>query len=277
MTNATPGEPRSDGKSLHDASDPTKDAATGAETPPEVIDPASFLGNTASPMASLDGAMPILLFVVINARFFVLDSAGNDRAWFAAAVFASVAWSIKTVIARRRQGLPTGRFIPIVTAWLVIKGLVGILTGNEDVFFGMSIGAKIAIGVALIGSVLIGRSFAGTAAPYVFGFSEAVQQHSSYISAMAHVTLVGALYEFISAGFDIWLLFIADASANQFVLIRYAVNWGASTIAIFGAMAYLGRRLQEIPGFPGVMAIFEAHVEATAERLGWDISEDSTR
>lgn len=245
------------------------DPATAAET----VDPASFVTARSNPLKDLDGAAPIFLFVIINARFFFLSGVGTDRIWFGAAVAASVAWSIKTVVRRRRQGQPIGRFTPVVTAWLVIKGLVGILTGNEDIFFGMSIGAKVAIGLALIVSVVIGKSFCGTAAPMVFGFSDAIQEHSSYISAMSHITLVGAFYEFFSAIFDVWLLFVRDASANQFVLVRYGVNWGASSIVIFGAMAYLGRRLQEIPGFPGVMAIFEAHVEATAERLGWDLSE----
>ena len=214
-----------------------------------------------------------MLFVLINARFFIFDEVGTDRRWFAAAVLVSVTWSVISIIRRRRQGLAAGRFVPIVTAWLVIRGLVGVLTGNEDVFFGMSIGAKIAIGVALIVSVLIGRSIAATGAPYIFGFSQEVQEHPSYLSAMAHVTLIGAAYEFASAGFDIWLLFIRDASANQFVIVRYIVNWGASTITLFGAFAYLGRRLNEIEGFPGIMRIFEAHVDATAQRFGWDLSE----
>lgn len=239
------------------------------------MDPAAFISTPNSPLTSLDAAAPLFLFVILNARFFVLDSVGTDRQWFAAAVVVSVGWSIKSVVRRRRQGIAVGRFIPVVTAWLVIKGLVGVLTGNEDIFFGMSIGAKIAIGLALIGSVIAKKSFAGTAAPHVFGFSEAVQAHPSYISAMATITLVGAGYEFLSAGFDVWLLFIRDASANQFVIVRYIVNWGASSLAIFGAMAYLGRRLSDIEGFPGVMAIFEAHVEATADRLGWDISDSS--
>lgn len=237
------------------------------------MDPASFLGPGTNPTSGMAAAAPIMLFVIINARFFVFDDVGTDRRWFAAAVVASVAWSIASVIRRRRQGLAAGRFVPIVTAWLVIRGLVGVLTGNEDVFFGMSIAAKAAIGIALVVSVLIGRSVAATGAPYIFGFSDAVQRHPSYLSAMAHITLLGAGYEFLSAAFDVWLLFIRDASANQFVIVRYIVNWGASTITLFGAFAYLGRRLNEIEGFPGIMRIFEAHVDATAQRLGWDLSE----
>jgi len=203
----------------------TSDDAPGTE-----IDPASFLGPGTNPASGLAAAAPIMLFVLINARFFIFDDVGTDRRWFAAAVLVSVTWSVISIIRRRRQG-------------------------------------------ALIVSVLIGRSIAATGAPYIFGFSQEVQEHPSYLSAMAHVTLIGAAYEFASAGFDIWLLFIRDASANQFVIVRYIVNWGASTITLFGAFAYLGRRLNEIEGFPGIMRIFEAHVDATAQRFGWDLSE----
>lgn len=226
-----------------------------------------------SPFAGLEATFPLFAFVILNGRVFGLFAdVGSREAWFGAAVAASVALSIRSLVARRRRGLPYGRFIPIVTAWLVIRGLIGVITGNEDIFFGLSIAAKVAIGIALLVSVAIGRSIGAYAAPWIFGFSDEVQAHPSYRSAMAVITVIAAVYEFISAGFDVWLLFIRDASANEFVIIRYIVNWGASSVAVFGALWYLGRRLRDVPGFPGLMAIFEAHVEAQAERMGWDIT-----
>lgn len=250
---------------------------TGAETPKAIGTDDFVMPAAQSPWASLDSILPILLFVVINARFFVLpETTGSTRLWFGLAVGASVAWSIRIVVSRRRRNLPTGRFIPIVTAWLVIKGLVGILTGNEDVFFAMSIGAKVAIGLALLITVATGKSAAAMFAPVIFGFSDRVQRHRSYRSAMATVTVIGAFYEFASAGFDVWLLFIRDATANEFVIVRYIANWGASTVVMIAAMLWVGHKLSEIDGFPGLMAVFEAHVEAQAERLGWDLSAPST-
>jgi len=251
---------------------------TSASESPTTMGAEDFvMPPSQSPWASLDSILPLLLFVVINARFFVLpDTVGSTRLWFALAVAASVGWSLRIVVSRRRRNLPTGRFIPIVTAWLVIKGLGGILTGNEDIFFAMSIGAKIAIGVALLVSVAVGKSAAAMFAPVVFGFSERVQRHNSYVSAMAAITVVGALYEFASAAFDVWLLFVRDASANEFVIVRYIANWGASTVVMIGAMLWVGHKLSEIDGFPGLMAVFEAHVEAQAERLGWDLSAPAT-
>lgn len=230
------------------------------------------LPSNQGPLATLETVAPVLLFVVLNARFFVLpDTFGSDRFWFATAVIASVGWSLFSIRRRKRQGLPVGRFIPIVTGWLVFRGLIGVITGNEQIFFALSIAAKVAIGLALLGTVVMGRSFAGQAAPWVFGFSPRVQAHPSYISGMAGVTVIAAVYEFLSAIFDWWLLFVQEASANEFVLIRYVVNWGASTVAVLIAYLYIGRRLREIEGFPGLTSILERQVEAYAEKFGLDL------
>lgn len=226
-----------------------------------------------SPWAGLVAGGPVFAFVLVNARFFVVpESWGSDRVWFAAAVGVSVAWSLIVALHRRRNGLPTGKLMPIITAWLVFRGLVGIVTANEQIYFGLSIFAKVAIGFGLLVSVARRRDVASTMAPMIFGFGEGIQKAESYRSAMRVLTVGAALYEFLSAGFDTWLLFIREASANEFVLVRYVVNWGASMVALAVAMWYLARRLREIDGFPGLMSVFEAHVEAQAERLGWDLS-----
>lgn len=250
---------------------PTSWESDGAK---EADDVAAFMTIEAqSPWAGLLTAGPVLAFVLVNARFFVIpESFGSDRVWFAAAVGVSVVWSLGAALHRRRQGLPAGRLMPIVTAWLVFRGLVGIVTANEQIYFGLSIAAKVAIGVALLVSVARKRDIASTVAPVIFGFSARIQEEDSYRTAMRFLTIGAAMYEFVSAAFDVWLLFIREASANEFVLVRYVVNWGASMVALALAMWYLARRLREIEGFPGLMAVFEAHVEAQAERMGWDLS-----
>lgn len=245
-----------------------------AMTPAEAMAPSDFMTIEAqSPWAGLVTAAPVFAFVLVNARFFVLpESFGSDRAWFAGAVAVSVTWSLMVGLRRRRQGLPTGKLMPIITGWLVFRGLVGIITANEQIYFGLSIFAKVAIGLGLLVSVARRRDIASTVAPLIFGFSERVQKEESYRAAMRVLTVGAALYEFASAAFDVWLLFIREASANEFVLVRYVVNWGASMFALALAMWFLARRLRTIDGFPGLMAVFEAHVEAQAERLGWDLS-----
>jgi len=193
--------------------------------------------------------MPVLLFLVLNKTL--------GLGW---AIGGATAWSVKAAISRRRRGLPIGRLLPIITAYLVARGLVGIITDSEDVYFGIGIGTKYAVGLALIGSVIAGRDVVGWAAPFLFGFDEATQRHPIYRSTTRTITLVAAAFELISATFDVWLL--NNSSANQYVLIRFLVSWPLGMVAFLGSLAYAARRFAAIPGFPGVLALLEQQVEA---------------
>ena len=129
------------------------------------------------------------------------------------------------------------------------RGIIGIVTDSEAVYFGIGIASKFAIGLALVGSVVIGRNLLGILAPYVFGFDEELQQHPVYKSTMAVLTIIAGCYYFISAGFDIWLF--NNSSANGYVVIRTVVNWpfAMTTIAICSWYAHVP--FQAHRGFPG--------------------------
>lgn len=210
--------------------------------------------------ASLEGVIPVIAFMVVN------SIAGLG--WAIAVATVLSAWS---AINRRRQGLPIGRFLPIVMLYIIGRGAIGIITDNEAVYFGIGIATKFGIAAALAISVAISKPVVGYLAPYVMGFDEQTQQHRSYRSAMAHITLVGAVYYLVSASFDIWLF--NNASTNQYVLVRFIVNWVVTTGAIVGSAIYLNRRLQEIPGMPSLMTVVEDRITEQAAALGWDISD----
>ncbi|MED5396853.1 MAG: hypothetical protein VX782_00760, partial [Actinomycetota bacterium] len=94
----------------------------------------------------LDSVLPVALFLVLN------------RVWgLAAGVAGATLWSIKVAVSRRRRGEVVGRFLPILVAYLVVRAGVGIWTDSEAVYFGIGIGTKAAIGLALIGTVVRGR------------------------------------------------------------------------------------------------------------------------
>lgn len=214
-----------------------------------------------SPWAAFDSILPVALFIGFN-RFFGLP-------W---AIAAATLWSVKAGYSRRRQGLPVGRFLPIITVLIVGRGLIGIITDSEAVYFGLGIATKFAIGLALVISVLIGRSLAAYGAPYVFGFDEETQRHPIYRSTMAHITLVGAVYYFISATFDIWLY--RDGSVDRYLIVRTLVNWPFSTAAIVGSALYANRRMKAIPGLGSLMDRFEERMIAQQEAFGWTVDKE---
>jgi len=202
----------------------------------------------------------VALFLALN-RFFGLG-------W---AIVGATAGSLVSLIRRQRSGTPIGRFLPVVMLLIIGRGLIGILTDSEKVYFGLGIATKYAIAGGLIVSVLIAKNVVARLAPYAFGFGPAVTEHKSYLSATAHITIAGALYYLCSATFDIWLL--GSGTTERYLLVRTLVNWLFSTAVLLGCTLYLSRRLAEIAGFPGLMPIFEERVEQQAAAFGWDISD----
>ena len=195
-----------------------------------------------------DQYMPIVLFLVLN------SVAG--LVW---AIGAMTLWAIKAQVSRYRRGLPLGRVMPIIVAYLLVRGTLGIIYDSEDVYFGIGIGAKALAALALLVSAAFRRNATGYALPFLVPIDHDTKSHSEYRAATRRVSIAVALIVFASVGFDIWLL--QNASINKFVLIRLGVNWGLSILTIVAAGLYLNRRLRRIPTFPGLMPLVEQRLK----------------
>lgn len=192
----------------------------------------------------LDSIMPIILFLGLRRLF--------GLAW---GIVGATAWALKVAVQRKRSGHPIGKFLPIITAGIIARGIVGIITDSEAVYFGIGIGVKAAIGVALICSVLIGRNLIATYAPLLVGFDDATVASPIYRRAMDRVAIAAGVAQLVSSAFDVWLY--NNSSVGGYLTIRFFVNWPFTTLVLFGSFAYLGRELAKIPGFPGVNALLE--------------------
>ena len=186
---------------------------------------------------------PILIFLVVNRL--------AGLRW---AVLAATVWSIKVVIDRRRAGIPLGRFMPLVTGAVIIRGVIGIVTDSETVYFGLGIASKYAIALVLITSVLIGRPLAARAIPYLMVLPHDSDQHPIFIGTMRFVTVIAGVYYAASATFDIWLF--QRSSVEGYVIVRFLANWPLSAAALVAIVASL-QRLQRIPGVDSVTDLVE--------------------
>jgi hypothetical protein len=195
----------------------------------------------------LDSVMPVLLFIGVN-RFVTLG-------W---AIAAATVWSAKVAITRKRRGSPIGKFLPIITLGIVARGLVGILTDSEAVYFGIGIGTKAAIGIGVIATMLVGHNLLARYAPLVFGFDDATVADPLYASGFRTIAWAVGLAELSSAAFDVWLF--NNSSVNYYLVVRFFVNWPLTTIVMFGSLAYLGRKLAHIEGFPGLNHLIEVRM-----------------
>jgi intracellular septation protein A len=175
------------------------------------------------------------------------------------AIGAVTLWSLRAIYLRWRRGTPIGKFLPIVTSVIVVRGVIGIVADSEDVYFGLGIAGKVALGLALVGSVLIGRNLVEYGAPMLIAFDGATREHPIYRKAMRTVGYVAGSYYLASAAFDVWLY--QNSSVNGYVLIRFLVNWPATMVTLVGCAAHLSRRLTAIPGFPGLGVLMERRME----------------
>jgi hypothetical protein len=215
----------------------------------EVKDAAAYAVTHERPGLASSGGMDSVISV---AAFMIANRLGG-LGW---AIAASTAWSLRAAYVRRRKGIGVGKLLPVTAGVLVIRGVVGIVTDSEAIYFGSGIAIQAGIGLALVISVLIGRSFIGEFAPRILPFPGHVVAHPLFRSTMARLTLVAGAYELAKSGWDVWIY--NNSSVNGFVLFRFLAGWLSGVIVITACIVLSDRRLRRIPGFEGMLPMLEA-------------------
>jgi len=171
------------------------------------------------------------------------------------AIAGVTVWSLKVTYVKHRKHQRIGWLLPVTTLFLIARGAIGIIFDSRALYFGTGIAAKAALGLGLIGSVLIGKGVGAMYAHRVLPFPEEVRAHRIYRSTLNQLTILAGCYEIGSAGSDVWLY--NHSSKSGFVLIRILVNWVTGFVVIFGAILYADTRLKRIPGFAGLLELAE--------------------
>ncbi len=255
-----------------DGSDPGTDKTGTERSDLPAADTAGPAAGAASPTGSamlqsrrmawgagsqIDQLMPVVLFLV----FYNLDAVqvgGLNN--IEVAVAAATAWSIKAAYSRVRRGLPIGKWLPVITGYLVVRAAVSIAVerelvdfgvSSEAVYFGIGIGTKMLVGLAAAATILAGRPFMLWVARRFLNLPETVQGHPDFVATMQGVTWVIAFYEIGSSVWDVWLY--NNSELNSFVIIRYLGNYLASFVLIFATLLYVDRRFSKIEGCPSLV------------------------
>jgi len=238
------------------SADPTIPEPDGTSDPLPVddveADVTASVPGVMSGSSAWESVMLVVLFVGAERLGDRVQGDGEGLKW---AIIAATVWGMYTMVGRWRRGLPIGRFLPIILAFLVVRGALGVAFDSEDLYFGIGIGTKVLVGAVFAGSVVIGRPLVGTLMPYVFPFDEVTKAHPTYTTTMVHLTLVVTSYEWLTAIWDVWLL--QNSSASGYVVIRSGVGIVTSLLAFLGSFWYTKRRLDSIPGFEGVLPMLE--------------------
>ena len=193
---------------------------------------------------TIDSVMPIVAFLVLN-RWASLG-------W---AVAGATAWSIKAAVSRRRHGEVVGRFLPLLVAYLVVRGVIGIATDSEAVYFGIGIGTKALIGMVIVATAVVGRPFLARVFPLAVPLAAETVAHPVFRRTMGRLTVALGAYQLLTSVWDIWLY--NQTSADGYVAVRALVGWPAGFIVSCLGLWYADRALRAAPGFPGLLDLLD--------------------
>ena len=202
-------------------------------------------------VSGLEGFLVITLFLVFYNTL--------DLKW---GIAMATAGSLFVVISRFRRGAAIGKFLPIVTVLIVVRGVLGIVTDSENFYFGFGIAQRVAFVIVLLVSVLIGKNLVATAASYLFDFKPEIKVHPVYKHTLNRLAYVACIYYLIIAAFDTWLL--ANSSVNGYVLLKTAVSWPLGLAAFWGSVGYASKKFSQIPGWEGFMVMMERQAHSYA-------------
>ena len=201
-------------------------------------------GPRAQRARTLDSIMPIVAFILLN-RFVGLG-------W---AVLGATAWSVKAAVSRRHRGEDVGRYLPTLVVYLVARGVIGIVTDSEAVYFGIGIGTKALIGAALIGTVVAGRPFLGRVLHLAIPLDAETMAHPVYLRVVGRLTVALGAYQFLTSAWDIWLF--NQTSVDGYLLIRAVVGWPVGMVVSLLGFWYFDRALRAVEGFPGLLVLLD--------------------
>jgi len=193
---------------------------------------------------AIDSVMPIVAFLVLN-RWASLG-------W---AVAGATAWCIKAAVSRWHHKEAVGRFLPLLIAYLVVRGVIGIVTDSEAVYFGIGIGTKALIGMVIVATAVVGRPFLARVFPLAVPLAAETVAHPVFRRTMGRLTVALGAYQLLTSVWDIWLY--NQTSADGYVAIRALVGWPAGFIVSCLGLWYADRALRAAPGFPGLLDLLD--------------------
>src|SRR3954470_7527417 len=157
--------------------------------------------------ALTDSIIPLVLFIAVNTAF--------GLAW---AMVVGTAWSGGLMAWRRSRGQSAGALVWFSLGFVLLRGVAGVLTRSDAVYFGPGIVNNFVIAAAFAVSVVVRRPIVGYIAPVFYRFPDAVRKHPTYTKVFGRLTLAWSAQLLATGLFQIWL--ITNTSTNTYVLMR---------------------------------------------------------
>lgn len=115
------------------------------------------------------------------------------------------------------------RWCWIGIAGVVFSGAMALMTDNPKLFFLRSVLGDTAFGLAMIGSLVIGRPLIATFASWAVSIPEAYRKTTAYRRSFAVLTLVWGVVNLMRAGGRGWMM--THGSLEQLMVVNLATGW----------------------------------------------------
>lgn len=163
--------------------------------------------------------------------------------WFGllAGMVAATVLSIGLIVYRRGRRMAIGWLLPISLGYVVVRGIAGVLTGSENVFFGFGVATSAAVALAVGATAFTRHPVAGYLLPLVVRYRHLSIDHPVYRRVAAQITIVWAIAELGLTVWEAWHL--SNVSGSEFLIDRTLVGWPVMAVVIFFLISYVRFRL----------------------------------
>ena len=181
----------------------------------------------------LTSLLPTIGFLVANQWFGLIE----------AMIFASLASAV-VIVLRWRRGRNIGILLPVSLAYVIARGLAGVLTGSEDVYFGVGIALSAATALVIGATAFTRRPAAFFLIPLVVTYRRETVDHPLFRRVAAQLSVAWALMELAITAWEGWHL--ARTTATEFIVLRTFVGWPVMAVWILFLVFYLRLRLDPL-------------------------------
>ena len=178
-------------------------------------------------------AAPSLTFLAANA-------VGGVRT----AILAASIASLVLVAVRHRRGRSIGLLLPLSLLYVVGRGTVGLLSGSDDVYFGVGLTVSVVVALAVLGTTITSSPAATAVIPMFVRYSRATVAHPTYRRVARRVTAVWAASELAMAAWEAHHL--ARTTTEEFLGLRMLVGWPAMFVLVGMLIFYVRLRLDPV-------------------------------
>ncbi len=213
----------------------TDQAATPSADVPSI---AHVLPTRLPTLADVVGSVaPVGVFLLANAVWGLV-----------AGMLASTAVAATATVARRRRGGGIGWLGLALLGYVLIRGAAGALTGSEQVFFGISVAASMAVAIGVLASAFTTTPVATYLLPVLMAgrLRPETAADPAYRRISAHVTAAWAIAELSVSGWEAWHL--QHAGAVDFIAARGLLGWPVMAAVIFLCAFYARFRIEWLQG-----------------------------